>query len=278
MSLKSRFKARAAQFLQDNRRNPLIWTMARLARFYHDSWELPGYEFETNGEAALLRSLANEPIQTIFDVGANVGDWAQKAAQFFPHATIHAFEAVAPTYAILEGNLRGKRHLVAHGYGLSSAPGTAEITYYGADYSYLSTMGAPLHSHLSSTQIPIELRTGDSVVEQLQLSRIDLLKIDVEGMEHEVLKGFQNALASGRIGMIQFEHHPGPGLLKDFYVLLGRHGYRIGKIYSRYVDFREYYGAHERTSGPNYFAVPGDRSDLIARLSQGFASAGSRPA
>ena len=278
MSLKSRCKTAAARFIQDHRRNSLVRLLARVARFYSDSWEYAGYEFATSGEAALLRSLAGEPLRTIFDVGANVGDWSREARRYFPGATVHAFEAVPPTYATLTRNLQGQDGIASHGYGLGETAENVEITYYGADYNYLSSVRAPLHDHLPSERLSIEIRPGDRVLEELALPRIDYLKIDVEGMEYEVLRGFGQALREGRIGFIQFEHQPGGRLFKDLYLLLTGHGYRVGKIYAGYVEFRDYHGMHERTSGPNYFAVPAARQDLISRLGQGFAAPASPPA
>jgi hypothetical protein len=118
--------------------------------------------------------------------------------------------------------------------------------------------------------VSIKLRKGDDVLRELSVSRIDLLKIDVEGMEHDVLEGLSNAFSEGRIGLVQFEKQPGNRLLKDYYLMFGRYDYRIGKIYSRYVDFRPYDSAQERTAGPNYFAVPAAKAKLISGLQAGF--------
>jgi len=269
MSPKERLKAFAARAIQDHRRAWVMRTAARLARFYNNSWEYPSYSMGDNGEGALLRSLAGEDIATIFDVGANIGDWSADCEGLFGKARIHSFEPVPDTFQVLAASAAGKPRIIPHPFGLSSADGEAEFTYYGPENSFLSTMVAAVHDHLQSSRISIRLRKGDDVMMELGVTRIDLLKIDVEGMEYEVLEGFASALSQGRIGLIQFEKQPGRRLLKDYYVLLGKHGYNIGKIYSRYVDFRPYDSAQERTAGPNYFAVPSTHVKLISDLQAG---------
>ncbi len=270
MSLKERFKVLAARVIQDNRRAWAARMAARLARFYNNSWEYPGYSIEENGERALLRSLAGEDIRTIFDVGANVGDWSSDCASVFGNASIHSFEPVPATFQVLATRAGSERRITPHPYGLSNEEGSAEFTYYGPENSFLSTMVAPVHDHLESTRVSIKLRKGDDVLRELSVQRIDLLKIDVEGMEHEVLEGLGTAFSEGRVGFVQFEKQPGRRLLKDYYQLLGRYDYRIGKIYSQYVDFRPYDSAQERTAGPNYFAAPAAKAKLISALQSGF--------
>jgi FkbM family methyltransferase len=267
---RGRFKAGLEQSIRQNRRRWLVRQLARFARFYDQAWEFPGFELTKNGEGALLSALQSEPIATIFDVGANVGDWSTLAASTFPAAKIHAFEPVPPTFKHLQDRLATVSNTSLHPYGLGKENKRTEITYYGDDLSFLSTVNYAIQTHLPSTQMPIEIRRGDDILKETNVTKIDFLKLDIEGMEIEALYGFEQALKEQRIGFIQFEHHPGQVLLKNFYDLLARHGFRLGKMYADYVDFSEYHVSFERYAGPNYFASPSTRSDLIARLSKGY--------
>jgi FkbM family methyltransferase len=270
MNAKEKIKRLASRWIQDHRRGWTQRNLAKLARFYNNAWEYPSFEIDENGEARLLKSLSSESIKIVYDVGANVGDWSLEAARLLRPETIHSFEPVPDTYSALSSAAKGRAAITPHPFGLSDNSGSFEFTYYGPDNSFLSTMSNAVHDHLPSSLISIQLRKGAEVAGELATPRIDFLKIDVEGMEFEVLSGFKEMLGRQAIGIIQFEKQPGRRLLKDYYGLLGGYGYKIGKIYSKYVDFRPYDSGQERTAGPNYIAIPAGKEELMGRLQRGF--------
>jgi hypothetical protein len=102
------------------------------------------------------------------------------------------------------------------------------------------------------------------------ITGIDFLKVDVEGMEERVLKGFAGMLALGAIKIIQFEYGYVNAvtkfLLRDFYEMLRPYDMVIGKIYPTYVDFREYKLNHEDFLGPNFLAVHSSCTGVIEGL------------
>jgi hypothetical protein len=57
------------------------------------------------------------------------------------------------------------------------------------------------------TKTTVSVTTLDKFCEENKVSKIDLLKIDVEGFEYEVLKGSVNTLTKGKIDTIQIERH-----------------------------------------------------------------------
>jgi hypothetical protein len=78
------------------RRNPVLATTAKLCRQYLKWFGNASYQPARNGERWLLDTLRGEPMRTIVDVGANVGNWSLMAAELFPQATIYALEVVPP--------------------------------------------------------------------------------------------------------------------------------------------------------------------------------------
>ena len=114
-------------------------------------------------------------------------------------------------------------------------------------------------------------RPGDIFCAEKGIDNIDFLKIDVEGYEHKVLKGFEGILKRGGIKVIQFEYGyvniDTHFLLKDFYDYLQSFGMKLGKIYPSYVDFREYEYKDEDFYGPNYLAVHQSCKSIIDLLS-----------
>jgi hypothetical protein len=100
---------------------------------------------------------------------------------------------------------------------------------------------------------------------------IDLLKIDVEGLEGEVVLGFLDTIRKRKIRCIQFEYGYANVLshflLFDFYRRLEPMGYVVGKIFPDRVEFRPYSLEMESFKGPNYIAVLVDQQVLIRQLS-----------
>jgi len=72
-------------------------TFYKLALWYIDGYENRDHNMQRNGELALIRALARLKPQTIFDVGSNVGEWAQ-ATLDLTKASVHCFEPVPETF------------------------------------------------------------------------------------------------------------------------------------------------------------------------------------
>ena len=56
-------------------------------------------------------------------------------------------------------------------------------------------------------------------------------------------------------------------MLRDFYALLSANGYKIGKNYPHYVEFREFALEYGDFIGTNYLAVRSDLKNYISILS-----------
>jgi FkbM family methyltransferase len=232
---------------------------------FHDNFE---YDAARNGEHALLRALQPFDPHTVFDAGANLGEWSLAAARMLPHAAIHAFEVVPDTARRLGENTRGQARIRINAIGLSDSPGRAEADVC-ADESWLSSIvdGATAIHEGRFAKVSCELTTGDAYCAANDIARIDMLKLDVEGAEGLVLAGLETMLAGGRVDVIQFEYGMANiysrFLLIDAYRVLGRHGFAIGKLYPDGVRFKPYHPTDEDLRGPNYVAVASRRADLM---------------
>jgi FkbM family methyltransferase len=240
---------------------------------YHAGFENRDYDVERNGEGRVLAVLGRDPgMRCVFDVGANIGDWTKLAARNLPAAHIESFEIVPATHEILRRNCTQLQQVRTHAVGLSDADGMVDV-FYAPDSSVLATciagMTEAFHGLQPQTQ-RARVTTGDRFCAEHRIDRIDLLKIDVEGLEPRVLAGFRDMLDGGRIRAIQFEYGyvniAVKFLLKDFYELLRPLGFAIGKIYPHEVEFRDYRYPHEDFIGPNFLAVRESEPELIAAL------------
>lgn len=240
----------------------------KLARRYSLIYDNFNYDPRTNGEYWLLAQLCSFDPRTIFDVGANRGDWSEHCARLFPSAMIHSFEIVPQTAERLKARVNGIPNVVVNQFGLSDVSGEASIYVHRKDDTLSSVMpGAELIHSGRFDQISGKTTTGDAYLAEHALDRIDILKIDVEGAEDRVLKGFARALADRRVVVIQFEYGYlnifSRFLLLDFYRLLEPSGFVVGKLYPDGVAFKPWDVHAENFYGPNYVAVLSDRRDIV---------------
>lgn len=221
-------------------------------------------EFEEHGELWIQQHLAGK-LNTILDVGANIGEWTRMARTYNPDAEIHMFEIVPDTYRRLLQNIPIDHRIVPNGFGLSNQTGTVEMQYL-SDADALSTQYRTLVLENSVIKTGLAF-TGDEYVTSRELSYIDYLKVDVEGAEGLVLQGFKNTLESQRIGIIQFEYsyHAilGRWLLVDAYNMLRPLGYHLGRLTPNGVMFHDYTYRYETFNGPDYVAVHDSKMHLF---------------
>jgi FkbM family methyltransferase len=151
-----------------------------------------GYEPGSLGTWARLAAAST----TIADVGAHVGYFSMIAALANPQATVHAFEPVDQVHARLSVNIRSNniQNVRLHQAGVSSEPGWADISVRFAG-NLLSTGSTLEHAAADAQLKHIPLRTLDEVFAR---SRLDLIKIDVEGHEMPVLRGARQVLERDR--------------------------------------------------------------------------------
>jgi FkbM family methyltransferase len=138
-----------------------------------------------------------------YDVGANIGTHSVALARHFgPKITIRAFEAQRQIYYMLCGNvaLNGLDNVICEHVAVAERATTLTVTL--PDYGQVNNFGGlelipPSHSdndtmiHQGTEQVPTV------TLDQYQ-DRVDLIKLDVEGMEHLVLAGAANLFQQHR--------------------------------------------------------------------------------
>jgi FkbM family methyltransferase len=135
------------------------------------------------------------------DVGANVGAVALALArQIGPSGRVLAIEPGPPYVARLRQNLRANPRLVNRviilPVGLSEAEGSL---LWRPDPLHPFNAGlSQVHSAAVPGELPVAVTTLDVVVARQGWERVDFIKIDVEGMELEVLRGARDTLESLR--------------------------------------------------------------------------------
>lgn len=142
-------------------------------------------------------------VRSCFDVGANRGQTAVRLRRRFPEATVHAFEPVRSTFRMLQKRVAGDNFVIAHRMGLGKEDTRTRMrAMKGSPNNTVLKRGEDTAA--KATEV-VQIRSGISVCEEFDVSYIDLLKIDTEGYELEVLKGFQPALKRKTITVIDIE-------------------------------------------------------------------------
>jgi FkbM family methyltransferase len=190
----------------------------------------------TNGELRFMQTILPQSA-TVFDVGANVGDWTALALSINPHVQMHCFEPSAATFQRLQARGGGG---ICNNFGLSSAPGDMTLWVFdgGAGINSLyKRQGLEDGWGLAEQKQAetVRLDTLDAYCQRAGVSVIDLMKVDVEGHELEVFKGAAGMLAQGKIKRIQFEYGgcniDSRVLLKDLLDFLLPYGYVFYKMF-----------------------------------------------
>jgi len=242
------------------------------AKAYHEIFYLNGSgDMRFNGEMALVQRLSKLPLRTAFDVGANAGDWTLAIKQALPAVAVHAFEILPTTAQELAARVSHLQGVRLNRIGLSDVVGDVQV-WFSPGNSVLTSViedrtseNPVLAGTWKSQTLPVT--TGDAYVSEQCVERIDLLKIDAEGSEMKVLRGFESSFARSIIHIVQFEYAPLnkyiPLLLRDLYAFFTQRGFVVGKLFPNGVAFKPYEAEDENFLGLNYIACRSDRPDFI---------------
>jgi FkbM family methyltransferase len=169
---------------------------------------------------------------TVVDVGANIGMWGLRAArQAGPQGSVHCFEPNGHNADRLSAHatLNSLTNLQVHRIALADRCGSA--TFY-APVPEDSGAGSLAPNEGLRGGAEVELATLDSITTEMELGRINLLKVDVEGAEELVFRGAHQTLAGDSAPIVLFESAPDMARLMGSSCeavggLLEAHGYRI---------------------------------------------------
>ncbi|MCW8912410.1 MAG: FkbM family methyltransferase [Flavobacteriales bacterium] len=229
----------------------------------------------TSGEKQVVELLNNHykktknPI-TIFDVGANVGQYQRMLAENLNiPSNIYSFEPANDSFGILNTDKQNNVRNFQFGFGDKQQKVTL---YKDENKSQLASIYKKTDNdyyNLKSMDIEetIYLRTIDDFCEEEKISKIDFLKLDIEGHEFFALKGAESMLSQNRINFIQFEFGPAnidsKTYLKDFYSLLSTHYsfYRLTK--STIIPLVNYSETNEIFLPSNYIAINKNKNIIL---------------
>lgn len=145
------------------------------------------YEVE---ERKFVADYLNEGM-VFFDIGANLGIYTLIGARRVGHnGQVHSFEPAPSEFRRLMTNVRVNRleNVVCNQLAVAERCGRRDFYVCGGHWGSFSGFGLPA-VRARVRKIDVQSTTLDEYVAQQALSRLDLVKVDVEGAELFVLEG-----------------------------------------------------------------------------------------
>ena len=175
-------------------------------------------------------------IKTIFDVGANMGQFSNAARCFYPKANIFSFEPDPETFKTLVKNTQKFSNISAYNYAFGNEDGMIEFNKNS--YHHSSSI---LKLHKENTDFPggnittikVDIFCLDTKIVDFAIQKPALLKLDVQGFELQVLKGGVNSLSEFKYILLEasldtlYEDQPDFSQINNF---LEQNGFYLYKM------------------------------------------------
>lgn len=260
-----------------NRR--FLWKAGRFLYMFSRK-DLPN-NMDTNGEVRVQRAIINRLSKSgdahadvvVFDVGANVGDWAERF--ILNHKTardsslrLYMFEPVPETFSTLKmriGRVASDCVCVFNQLALSSDSGAGYMYVHGkAGINSVYQDVQPT----TSTKVSMQKETLVGFCKKNGISGISFVKCDTEGHDFDVLLGAMPFLKEGKIVAFQFEYNwrwiSSRHYLKDVFDVLADLPYKIGKITPEGVEiYPSWHFELERFFEANFILIRNDCLDIF---------------
>jgi FkbM family methyltransferase len=139
----------------------------------------------------LRPELCREPPRCILDFGAHIGLATLRFAAAFPQATIHSYEPDPENFSLLGLAIQGLPNIVIHQAAVGNTLGKATF-YVNPDKHTASSLKT--NQTQGCKQVECSVKPLDTVITEVGTA-VDLIKFDIEGVEHEVFS--QSRLVHG---------------------------------------------------------------------------------
>lgn len=202
----------------------------------------------------LARLSVADPIRCIFDVGANVGQFAESFAGHCPTADIWSFEPVPESYEQLAK--LAVRHPKIRPFKLALGDKEEQQSMNLYPISTMNSLAAnpmfeSIHSFPTSS-IEVSVTRLDEFCRSKEIAKIDLLKIDTEGFDLQVLHGARATLERRAVRFVVtefFRPNPQPdhegGALSDVAAFLSGFDIEFVTAYTDHVmPAKAFFGVH----------------------------------
>lgn len=194
--------------------------------------------------------LNNYSIDTVVDVGANIGQTAISLRKKLPEAVIFCIEPSKKMYIELTRNMEDEKNVYT--YNVAFGESNSELDFYEGQKNATMSSFVNTDTDEKTTDKPVSykvlVKTLDEFSTEHSIQHINYLKIDTEGYDLDVLKGSVGMISHNSIDFIEVEAGMSPRnnfhvpfeTLKQF---LEEQGYLIFGIYDQtqeWIDKKPY--------------------------------------
>jgi FkbM family methyltransferase len=130
-----------------------------------------------------------KPDMVFVDVGANMGEYTLFAAKRLIKGKVLSFEPLPSIRDVFIENIKlnGFKNIEVYPFGLSAQEEILEIHEFEDVHEGLATLYPG--NRRSKASVKVQLKKFDDIARQAGLSRIDFIKVDIEGGELKAIRG-----------------------------------------------------------------------------------------
>ncbi|MDF1613100.1 FkbM family methyltransferase [Stygiobacter electus] len=140
-------------------------------------------------------------VNTVIDVGANIGQFTLAVNYYFPNLKIYSFEPSKLAYKRLIKSLGNNKNVILFNFGLGDVDG--EIEFYENSFDQISSFSKidlsnnnKVYKKSKSVTTKAVIKKLDDIFNTINVIPPVLLKLDVQGLEDRVLMGALKSLKS----------------------------------------------------------------------------------
>ncbi|WP_181893145.1 FkbM family methyltransferase [Falsiruegeria mediterranea] len=209
----------------------------------------------------IRKLLGKDRVGTCVDIGANVGLYTSALLRQFPDATVYSFEPSQFNVEKLKARFEGDTRVHIIPFAVSDCEGEANL-YSNAPGSGLGSLLQRdldyLNISFDQTEMVRTIRFDDFWTNEIGGRAIDILKLDIEGMELSALKGAEKALRNTRA--VQFEfggtNIDSRTYFKDFWSFFTEREFSLHRITPfGSLEIKRYSERDEVFTTTNYIAI-----------------------
>jgi FkbM family methyltransferase len=209
-----------------------------------NSLSAPLFDEYTNSKQRLTEYIRNISINMLIDIGASHGNFIESVRAIHPDCNVIAFEPIEKVFTVLKTKFKDDISVKLYNMAIGNKVG--EIDFFVNDYSFSSSVLSLKDRHIkefpytnSISKKTVHIERLDSIVDQAQVNKSLFVKIDVQGLEMDVIEGGNKILSIADYVLIEVSYvelYHGQGLFWELNERLNQLGLfyngSFGQLYS----------------------------------------------